>query len=66
MTALDALNFVAFNPLQNKNPISVCRRKLIKTINRRNTNGLLTNMLTNVKLKRYEKIPLQVLTHIWL
>ena len=29
MTVLDILNFVAFNPLQNNNPISVRRRKLI-------------------------------------
>ena len=27
MTVLDTLNFVAFNPLQNNNPISVRRRK---------------------------------------
>ena len=29
MTVLDTLNFVAFNPLQNNNPIAVRRRKLI-------------------------------------
>jgi len=29
MTVLEALNFVAFNPLQNNNPISVRRRNLI-------------------------------------
>jgi len=32
MTVLDTLNFVAFNPLQNKNPIAVRRRKLIAKI----------------------------------
>jgi len=32
MTALDTLNFVAFNPLQNNNPIAVRRRKLIAKI----------------------------------
>ena len=29
MTVLDTLNFVAFNPLQNNNPIAVRRRKLM-------------------------------------
>jgi len=32
MTVLDTLNFVAFNPLQNNNPIAVRRRKLIEKI----------------------------------
>ena len=32
MTVLDTLNFVAFNPLQNNNPIVVRRRKLIAKI----------------------------------
>ena len=32
MTVLDTLNFVAFNPLQNNNPIAVSRRKLIAKI----------------------------------
>ena len=32
MTVLDTLNFVAFNPLRNNNPIAVCRRKLIAKI----------------------------------
>ena len=32
MTVLDTLNFVAFNPLQNKNPVAVGRRKLIAKI----------------------------------
>ena len=32
MTVLDTLNFVAFNPLQNHNPIAVRRRKLIAKI----------------------------------
>ena len=32
MTVLDTLNFVAFNPLQNNNPIAVRRRKLIARI----------------------------------
>ena len=32
MTVLDILNFVAFNPLQNNNPIAVRRRKLIAKI----------------------------------
>ncbi|MDC1536812.1 hypothetical protein N8516_06575 [Candidatus Thioglobus sp.] len=31
MTVLDTLNFVAFNPLQNNNPIAVRRRKLMAT-----------------------------------
>ena len=33
MTVLDTLNFVAFNPLANNNPIAVLRRKLIARIN---------------------------------
>jgi len=32
MTVLDTLNFVAFNPLQNNNPIAVRRRKLMTKI----------------------------------
>ena len=32
MTVLDTLNFVAFNPRQNNNPIVVRRRKLIAKI----------------------------------
>ena len=32
MAVLDALNFVAFNSLQNNNPIAVRRRKLIAKI----------------------------------
>ena len=32
MTVLDILNFFAFNPLQNNNPIIVDRRKLIAKI----------------------------------
>ena len=32
MIVLDTLNFVAFNPLQNTNPIAVRRRKLIAKI----------------------------------
>ena len=32
MTVLDTLNFVAFNPLQNNNPIDLRRRKLITEI----------------------------------
>ena len=32
MTVLDTLNFVAFNPLQNNNPIAIRRRKLIVKI----------------------------------
>lgn len=32
MTVLDTLNFVAFHPLQNNNPIAVRRRKLIAKI----------------------------------
>ena len=63
MTVLDTLNFIAFNPLQNNNPIAVRRRKLIskidekihlqqiKTTNLHNTSGLLTNMVTNAKWK---------------
>ena len=32
MTLLDTLNFVAFNPLQNNNPIALRRRKLMAKI----------------------------------
>lgn len=32
ITVLDTLNFVAFNPLQNNNPIAIRRRKLIAKI----------------------------------
>jgi hypothetical protein len=32
MTVLDTLNFVAFNPLKNNNPIAVRRRKLMAKI----------------------------------
>ena len=32
MTVLNTLNFVAFKPLQNKNPIAVRRRKLMAKI----------------------------------
>ena len=32
MTVLDTLNFVAFNPLKNNDPIAVRRRKLIAKI----------------------------------
>ena len=32
MTVLDTLNFVAFKPLANKNPIAVRRRKLVAKI----------------------------------
>ena len=32
MTVLDTLNFVAFIPLQNNNPIAVRRRKLMAKI----------------------------------
>ena len=32
MTVLDTLNFVAFNPFQNNNPIAIRRRKLIAKI----------------------------------
>ena len=32
MIVLDTLNFVAFKPLQNNNPIAVSRRKLIAKI----------------------------------
>jgi len=32
MTVIDTLNFVAFNPLQSKNPTAVRRRKLIAKI----------------------------------
>ena len=34
MTVLDTLNFVAFNPLQNNNPIAVRRRKLMEKIDK--------------------------------
>jgi hypothetical protein len=33
MTVLDTLNFVAFKPLANNNPIAVRRRKLVAKIN---------------------------------
>ena len=33
MSVLDTLNFVAFNPLQNNNPIAIRRRKLFAKIN---------------------------------
>ena len=32
MTVLDTVNFVAFNPLQNNNPIAARRRKLMAKI----------------------------------
>ena len=32
MTVLDTLNLVAFNPLQNNNPIAILRHKLIAKI----------------------------------
>ena len=32
MTVLDTLNFVAFNPLANNNPIAIRRRKLMAKI----------------------------------
>ena len=32
MTVLETLNFFAFNPLQNNNPIAVRRRKLMEKI----------------------------------
>ena len=32
MTVLDTLNFVAFKPLANTNPIAVRRRKLVAKI----------------------------------
>ena len=34
MTVLDTLNFVAFNPLQNNNPIAACRLKLMAKIDK--------------------------------
>ena len=34
MIVLDTLNFAAFNPLQNNNPIAVCRRKLIAKLDK--------------------------------
>ena len=33
MTVLNTVNFVAFNPLQNNNPVAVRRRKLVAKIN---------------------------------
>ena len=33
MSVLDILNFVAFNPIANNNPIAVRRRKLVAKIN---------------------------------
>ena len=35
MTVLNTLNFVAFNPLQNNNPIAVRRRKLVAKIDQK-------------------------------
>ena len=35
MALLDTLNFVAFNPLQNNNPIAVRRGKLVVTIDKK-------------------------------
>ena len=32
MTVLNTLNFFAFNPLQNNNPITVCRHQFIAKI----------------------------------
>ena len=46
MTVLDTLNFVAFNPLQNNNPIAVRRRKLIAKINEQ------IQLATNFKRQR--------------
>ena len=41
MTVLETLNFVAFNPLANNNPIAVRRRKLATDDTKRHrTNGL--------------------------
>ena len=34
LTILDILNFVAFKPIQNNNPIAVRRRKLIAKIDK--------------------------------
>ena len=63
MTVLDTLNFVAFNPLQNNNPIAVRRRKLMakideqiqlattKTTRPRSINGLLMTKVSKPKLK---------------
>ena len=39
MTVLDTLNFVAFNPLQNNNPIAVRRRKLMAKIDEKTQLG---------------------------
>ena len=44
MTVLDTLNFVAFNPLQNNNPIAVRRRKLIAKIAAVYSGGVLTEV----------------------
>jgi len=63
MTVLDKLNFFAFNPLQNNNPIAVRRRKLmaeideqirqqqIMTTRPRSINGLLMTKVNKPKLK---------------
>ena len=68
MTVLDTLNFVAFNPLQNNNPIAVRRRKLIakideqiqlaanKTTRLRSINGLLTNMVSQRKVEVAKRV----------
>jgi hypothetical protein len=63
MTILDILNFVAFNPLQNNNPIAVRRPKLPTKIDEeiqlatnkdsrlRSINGLLMTKVNKPKLK---------------
>ncbi len=63
MIILDTLNFVAFKPLTNTNPVAIRRRKLAakideqillatdKTTRQRSTSGLLMQMVTNVKYK---------------
>ena len=63
MTVLDTLNFVAFNPLANNNPIAIRRRKLMakideksnlqqtKTTRPRSINGLLMTKVSKPKLK---------------
>ncbi len=60
MTAPDTLNFVAFNPLQNHNPIAVRLRKLIAKIddqiqlaaNKEYSPSKLNRLLTNEETKR--------------
>ena len=58
MTVLDTLNFVAFNPLQNNNPIAVRRRKLMAKIDEQIQ--LSTNPLFKLAQKIYTLFHLKI------